>query len=856
MSQKLYLRLALAGASALVIAACSGERHADADKAAAAATKNEGSVTEATVHPEIWPLVDAPNMRNDADEARIAEMLKSMTLEEKVGQVIQGDISSVTPEDLLTYRLGSILNGGNSAPGGDNHTDPSAYLKLADAFYDASINPAGGAAAIPVMWGTDAVHGHSNIIGATVFPHNIGLGATRDPELIREIGKVTATEVQVTGMEWTFAPTLAVVRDDRWGRTYEGYSEDPEIARLYAGAMVEGLQGKVGTDDFLGPNHVLATAKHFFGDGSTKDGVDQGDNLSTEEEMRDIHAAGYPPAIEAGVQTVMASFNSWHGRKMHGYKEFLTDVLVDRMHFDGFVVGDWNAQGQVEGCTTTSCPKAFNAGLDMFMAADSWKGLYENTLAQVKSGEISMERLDEAVARILRVKLRYGLFDRGRPSSRPNAGKYELLGSPEHRAVARRAVRESLVLLKNNDGLLPLDPKKRILVAGDGADNFSKQTGGWTITWQGEGNTKADFPHGQTIYDGLSDAVKAAGGEIELSATGDYDERPDAAIVVFGENPYAEFQGDRKNLNFEDEAGLETLKKLQAEGVPTVAVFLSGRPMYVNPEINASTAFVAAWLPGSQGGGVADVLLAKADGTVDHDFSGKLSYSWPRTPFQTPLNRGDEGYDPQFAYGFGLTYEDDGDLATLAEVDKSTCEADSDAEYIRAGRARSPYRMSIVSGGETVFVEGPAAQTSNGAMSIKSIDRNAQEDAREIVWTGAGEFVIDGAVRDMRREANANMAISFGYNVIKAPEGDVRIGIRCGRENCEQSIDFTDTFTAAAGGGWSVAEFRLNDLVGDPTAHDSVTQPFVIMSDGPMTLQVSDARLTMPADQRAACEEE
>ncbi len=835
-----FLRLA---ACACAFASACGAPDRDADGAA---------MTDSAIHPEIWPQVDAPDLRDEATERRVAEIMERMTLEEKVGQVIQADIASIEPRDLLTYRLGSILNGGNSAPGGDNHAPPSEYLKLADAFYDASVNPAGGAAAIPILWGTDAVHGHSNIVGATLFPHNIGLGAARDRELIRRIGEITAREVQTTGMDWTFAPTLAVVRDDRWGRTYEGYSEDPEIVRDYAAAYIEGVQGVAGSEDFLGATRIIATAKHFVGDGGTKDGVDQGDNQATESDLRDLHAAGYPPAIEAGVQTVMASFNSWRGEKLHGHKGLLTDVLRGRMKFDGFVVGDWNGHGQIDGCTNASCPAAFNAGLDMFMAPDSWRELYANTLAEVKSGGISRTRLDEAVARILRVKLRYGLFERGRPSSRPYAGDYSLLGAPEHRAVAREAVRKSLVLLKNNNSVLPLNPGGRILIAGDGADNIAKQSGGWTITWQGEGNRNENFPNGQSIYAGLKEAIEAAGGEAVFSASGEFEQAPDAAVVVFGENPYAEFQGDRKNLNFDDPAPLEILKRLRAAGVPVVSVFLSGRPMYVNPEINASDAFVAAFLPGSEGGGVADVLLRKADGGVRHDFHGKLSFSWPQRPDQTPLNRGDEDYDPLFAYGYGLAYGDDLALGALDESGRAACYAQGGAEIMRAGRAQPPYRLALASGGATTAVNGPSAQTADGALRIRSVDRKAQEDARELVWKAPASFIVQGVQQDLRREANARMAIVFSYEVTAPPQGAVRAGLGCA-EGCGGAlVDMTAVFVSAEGKGWRRGEIGL-DAVPDAAALRSVTAPFMIESDGAFAIRIADVRIAMP-DGARQCE--
>lgn len=452
--------------------------------------------------------------------------------------------------------------------------------------------------------------------------------------------------------------------------------------------MVEGVQGTPGTPQFLDGSHVISSVKHFVGDGGTTDGKDQGDTKVSEATMRDIHAAGYPPAIAAGAQSVMASFNSFNGEKMHGNKVMLTDVLKGRMNFGGFVVGDWNGHGQVKGCTNQNCPASFIAGVDMAMAADSWKGIYETELAAVKSGQISAERLDDAVRRILRVKLRLGLFEAGKPSKRPLGGKYELLGAPEHRAIARQAVRESLVLLKNQAGILPLDPTKRVLVLGDGANDMGKQSGGWTLNWQGTGTKRSDYPNGTTIWEGLDKQITAAGGSAELAVDGAYKTRPDVAVVVFGENPYAEFQGDIATLLYKpgDESELALIKKLKAEGIPVVAVFLSGRPLWMNQYINASDAFVAAWLPGSEGEGIADVLLRKADGTVQHDFKGKLSFSWPKTAVQFANNVGQKDYDPQFKFGFGLTYADKGDLAALPEASGVSGEQSVSGLYFVRGK--------------------------------------------------------------------------------------------------------------------------------------------------------------------------
>jgi beta-glucosidase len=593
-----------------------------------------------------WPLVTGLVAVDPALEQRVDSILSELTLEQKVGQMVQAEIQNVTPADVRDYHLGSILNGGGSYPNRSKASGVADWLALADAFYDASMDTSLGGAAI------------NNVAGATLFPHNIGLGATRDSELIQRIGEATALEVAATGIAWTFAPTVAVVRDDRWGRTYEGFSEDPEIVRQYAGRMITGLQGSAGSPDFLSPSHVVATAKHFIGDGGTDQGVDQGDNLSTEQQLLDIHAQGYLSAFEAGVQTVMASFNSWRGEKVHGNRHLLTDVLKGRLGFDGYVIGDWNGHAQVPGCSNESCPAAINAGVDMIMVPEDWKALLANTLEQVRSGEIEQSRIDDAVRRILRVKMRAGLFTGGRPSSRPQAGDASLVGAADHRSLAREAVRQSLVLLKNGEGLLPLSRNLNVMVVGDGADDISKQSGGWSVTWQGTEVTNEDFPGANSIFAGIREAVTAGGGSATLSPDGTFEESPDVAIVVFGEDPYAEYEGDLESLNFSAEHGasLELLRRLKGQGIPVVSVFLSGRPLWVNPELNASTAFVAAWLPGTEGAGIADVLFRDSEGEVNFDFTGKLSFSWPRDLSETNPNRGDPDYEPLFPYGFGLTY--------------------------------------------------------------------------------------------------------------------------------------------------------------------------------------------------------
>ncbi len=809
-----HLLAAATAASLFLLAACHRDGNSEAEKTAAAAPATPAADQAVTIHPDQWPTPKWPFANDPALEKRIDDVMAQMSVEEKVAQTIQGDIASITPDDVRKYRIGSILAGGSSDPGGKYNASPAEWLKLADAFYEASMDTSKGGHAIPIIFGIDAVHGQSNIVGATLFPHNIGLGAMRNPELIRKIGEVTAAETRVTGMEWTFAPTVAVPQDDRWGRTYEGYSESPQVVASYAGEMVKGLQGEPGQPGFLDGHHVISSVKHYVGDGGTTDGKDQGDTQVTEAELRDIHAAGYPPAIEAGAQAVMASFNSFHGEKMHGYRAMLTDVLKDRMNFGGFVVGDWNGHGQVKGCTTTDCPAAFNAGLDMAMASDSWKGLYETELAAVKSGKISQERLDDAVRRILRVKMRLGLFEAGKPSQRPLGGKYELLGSPEHRAIARQAVRESLVLLKNNGGTLPLDPHKRILVAGDGANDMGKQSGGWTLNWQGTGTQRADYPNGNTIWEGLKQQIDAAGGKAELAIDGKYKAKPDVAVVVFGENPYAEFQGDIATLLYKpgDDSDLELLKKLKADGIPVVAVFLSGRPLWMNREINTADAFVAAWLPGSEGGGIADVILRKADGSVQNDFKGKLSFSWPRTAVQFHNNVGQKDYDPQFAFGYGLTYADKGEQAKLSEESGVSGDQSAGGVYFNRGKPAIGLAMQLSSATQA---DMPATTVpvglSDGSLKMSAVDHKAQEDARRLVWSGASDArvqLVSGKAVDLSRETNGDIVMYVTLRRDADIAAPLWLGVGCG-QGCAGQVDIGKTVGKLPAGEWKIVGVPL-----------------------------------------------
>ena len=824
------IALATLVASLTTLTACSNDNTNQADSAKAHAGAEQ-----------IWPKLNIAVKKDAEIEAQIVSYLNSMTLEQKVAQMIQPEIRDITVEDMRKYGFGSYLNGGGAFPNGDKHATPQDWVALAEKMYQASIDDSIDGSKIPTMWGTDAVHGHNNVIGATLFPHNIGLGAANNPELIEQIAAVTAVEVMATGIDWVFAPTVAVVRDDRWGRTYEGYSEDPAIVREYSAAIVNGLQGKAD-EDFLSDKRVISTVKHFLGDGGTVDGDDQGNNIDSEQSLFDIHAQGYVGGLSAGSQSVMASFNSWNGVKNHGNKYLLTDVLKTRMGFDGFVVGDWNGHGQIKGCTNESCPQAINAGLDIFMVpTGAWKPLYENTIAQVKSGEISMARIDDAVARVLRVKLRAGLFDKPSPANRLYSGKTELIGAQDHREVARQAVRESLVLLKNKNGLLPLLPNQHVLITGDGADNIGKQSGGWSITWQGTNNKNADFPGATSIYKGLEEQVTAAGGKVTLSDDGAFEQRPDVAIVVFGEEPYAEGHGDRDNLEFErgNKKSLALLKSLKAQEIKVVSVFISGRPMWVNSELNASDAFVAAWLPGTEGGGVADVLLKGADGSIKHNFKGKLSFSWPKTAVQTTVNKGDDDYSPLLPYGFGLTYGDKNVLADNLDENSQLDNSSLTSMDILVGAPVAPWRLLLKSGDELLDVSSSTHEF--GAIKYRTEDKVVQEDARQFNFNGsekASAEIVTSFAEDTITYVEANGVISFDIK-LNQPLGNELSLAMCSGE-CGESINLSNVVDTSLLSKWQSVSIDLKCFADKGVNFASLTSPFSLHSSGEASVSVSD----------------
>ncbi|BBI19234.1 glucan 1,4-beta-glucosidase [Qipengyuania flava] len=797
---------------------------------------------EARVHPEQWPEIAFPRVLTEAGEARVQAILARMTVEQKVGQIIQADIASVTPEDVRRYRLGSVLNGGNSGPGGDDLAPAEKWLELADAFYDASMDVAVGEPAIPIVWGTDAVHGHSNIIGATIFPHNVGLGATRDPELIERIGRVTAVEIRVTGQEWTFAPTVAVPQDYRWGRAYEGYSSDPSLVAAYVGSMIRGLQGPPSTSPILAGPHVAASTKHYLADGGTTDGRDQGDAAISELELRLIHGAPYIPAIENGVATIMTSFSSWNGVKLSAHRGLVTDVLKGRMNFDGMVITDWNAHGQVAGCSNASCPRAVDAGIDMFMAPDSWRMFYDSTLAQVRDGTIAMDRLDDAVARVLRLKERLGLFEMGNPSQRALSGEYELLGAPDHRAVAREAVRKSMVLLKNT-GVLPLQPGGRILVAGDAANDIARQSGGWTLSWQGTGLENDLFPGATSLWSGIEQAATATGGSAQLSEDGTFTQRPDAAIVIFGETPYAEFQGDIATLQLRPElrGPIATMRRLKEQGIPVVAVMITGRPLYVNEALNTADAFVAAWLPGSEGAGVADMLFAGADGAPAFEFQGLLPTAWPATARH--------GGATLFPFGYGMRYADGPAAWTPLPEDSGVTDDGGDSGvFFERGVPASSWSLTVsqADGTNALRVTTVPAEALDGRVRIAATDHGVQEGARSFAVDahaqGAAIELSTFDPIDLSRETNGDMLLLTTVRRDAPIARTLSMAVSCDSAPCGEAVPVRE-FGALALGEWQTVGVLLKCFRATGADMTRITAPFRIATDG--AAEISIARVAL-----------
>ncbi|ANU07218.1 glycoside hydrolase family 3 protein [Paraurantiacibacter namhicola] len=853
------IRFALSTTAATLLAACATNAAMDGPMA-----ERSYALPAADVALDLdkWPVIDSaiPAAADAATEARIDAVLSRMTVEEKVGQILQPEITNITPDEVREYNIGSVLNGGNGRPNKDMYAPASEWLKLADAYWTASTDKSDGGVGIPIIWGIDSVHGNNSYFGGTIFPHNIGLGAANDPDLMRRIGRVTAIETAAIGTDWTFAPALSIPRDDRWGRTYEGYSEGPEIAGRMGASLTLGLQGDPA-GDFFPSGSIIATAKHMVADGGTAGGRDQGDAQVSEDVLRDIHWAPYAPTLEAGAQTVMASYSKWNGVRMHGHGPLLTTMMKDHAGFDGFVIGDFNGHALIPGCTAGDCPEALLAGVDMYMIPADWKELYNNLVVQVKDGTIPMSRLDDAVRRVLRVKFRAGLFDMPKPSARPYAGA-EHIGTDEHKALAREAARKSAVLLKDDPSILPFPANSRVLVAGQGADNVPMLVGGWSMNWQGTGLTNKDFPGSTTVYSGLRQAMAPHGGTAELSVDGQYETKPDYAVVVFGETPYAEYQGDRESVIYaapDSDSDLALLERLKADGIPVIAVFLSGRPLWVNPHLNASDAFVAAWLPGTQGGaGLADLLVSDGAGKARHDFTGRLSFSWPKLASQTALNQGNANYDPLFPVGYGLSLNSRRDVGMLSVDPGLSAEklaAASNSVFFSDGRAIAPWRVYLGDAQNSrLKTEGDRFVTSpTGAVSFDSADRNRQEDTKIGRWSGTGEgsvFVLGYDTVDFGKRAENGEAVVVSMALLERPTANVTASFGTTRKS--GTVDLTPALRRMAPGKYTEVSIPLACFADDSDL-TTVDMPLRIATNGKLAVQLAGISIAPPRGITVEC---
>ncbi|MES2322029.1 MAG: glycoside hydrolase family 3 N-terminal domain-containing protein [Pseudomonadota bacterium] len=781
-----------------------------------------------------WPRIKSAVAPDPKLEAQVAKIVAGMTLAQKVGQMTQPEIKTVTPAQVKEFYIGSVLNGGGSWPNGNKYATPADWVALADKYYDASM-ATDMVHKVPVIWGIDAMHGNSNVHGATLFPHNIGLGAAHNKVLIKKMAMSVGLAVRATGINWVFAPTLAVVRDDRWGRTYESFSEDPMLVKSYGGEYVRGLQG-----DLKGDATVVATAKHFIGDGGTDQGKDQGVNKAGNADLINIHGQGYYSALAAGAQSVMVSFNSWNDvakgvdyGKMHGSKELLTGVLKTKMGFDGIVVSDWNGIAQVPGCTNDSCPQAINAGMDMIMVPDDWRAFIANTIKQVESGAIPMARIDDAVTRIIRVKLRANMFGK-KPSENVYAGKAEAL---QARALARQAVRESLVLLKNDTNALPLARGKKILVVGKSADDMSNQTGGWSLTWQGTANKNSDFPNGDTILAGIRDAAGAANVTFSATAEGIDVSKFDAVVAVIGETPYAEGDGDIGPSGTLRHSGrhpedLAVLQAVAGKGKPVITVMVTGRALYTNDLMNLSDSFVAAWLPGSEGKGVADVLFKGP-----HNFKGTLSFSWPKSICQAAVNAGDKDYAPLFKLGYGLKY---GSKAKVGKLDASWADGGCGVTnmypvFSQADRATWP--LYIASGGKRTALGSDVNAVFNlPGVKVETTQVNTQQDGKLVTWSGPATLEARGArAAALPAFATADGVLQFDTIVSAAPAGKVSVAVG------GASLDVTGAFKHLSGQNKQTVRIPLACFKGADLA--KVDVPFSVSSDAAFTAAFANVQI-------------
>lgn len=601
-------------------------------------------------------LLNTPEVK-----AQVDELMSTMTLAQKIGQMTQTERLNCSPSEAKRFHLGSIMAGPGSV---ESNKPPQHWLEIADNYWQSSTIKDQDNQGIPVLFGVDAIHGHNNLSDATIFPHNIALGAADDSELIKEITTITRDEVLATGLDWVFAPNLGVAQNNHWGRFYESFSQTPDIANKYVDKIIIGLQN-FSQEQNVQTHGVIACAKHWIGDGATSHGIDHGDSEISWQELNSTHIAPYVAAINAGVMTIMASFNSWNGQKCHGHQFLLTEVLKKQLNFSGFIVSDMNGIDYLDDDFYLSIAQGVNAGIDMFMVPQNWKMFIQHLHNHVELGTVPISRVNDAVRRILSVKIASGVLSAPKPSQRVRANNKNI-GSFEHREVARKAVRKSLVLLKNNKNILPLNKNARILVTGKNANNIGHQCGGFTLNWQGvSGNEQ--FTQATSVWQGIKNIAPNAvlKEQFDTIAVNEHD----LAIVVIGEKPYAEGLGDIRDdenliikagsqingqINISEHYGTstelktlhpedyKTIKALTDKNLPVVVILISGRTLIINAELQHASAFVAAWLPGTQGQGISDVLFG------DFNFQGKLSFDWPKTTLATSM--------PLFPQNFGLRY--------------------------------------------------------------------------------------------------------------------------------------------------------------------------------------------------------
>lgn len=849
-----------------------------------------------------WPEITSKRGYDATLEREIGAILEQMTLEEKIGQMIQAEVQQLEPDDVRIYKIGSALNGAGVWPRKNKYSTALEWAQMIEPYWLASQEGFRGRPFnIPFAWATDAVHGHNNLFGATIFPHNIGLGATHDENLIRRIGRVTALEIAASGIDWTFAPTVTVPCDARWGRFYEGYSDDPELIMRFAAQMVFGLEGD--EQDARDGNNVIATVKHWIGEGGTKWGIDRGVNVCPEERLRHVHAAGYLAALNAGAQVVMLSFSSWkseqnydfdpHTRapyngKLHGSRYLITDVLKQQMQFDGIVITDWDGHSEVSKCTLQDARYCFNAGADVLMveARQDWLAVIQATLADVRADRISMSRIDDAVRRILRVKRRAHLSLRVQPTKRALVrNSRQIVGCEGHRSVAREAVRKSLVLLKNKKQILPLSPKARILLAGSGANDITKHTGGWSLSWQGHDVSLEDFPGAMTI--GM--AVRRAVGEERVTEwteveSGTNMPHPDAAIVVIGEDSYAEMHGDIRpwrsleyaSLKPSYKEDLETIRVIKARGIPMVVIFLGGRPLYISEEIRLADAFVVAWLPGTEGEGITDVLFAKEDGSVRFDFQGRLPVSCPATrrsfsiaypAVYDGLTGGEvalarlEKHQSLFPRGYGLNYASP--ARASEELDRIVLDPQVAEQHpgppsenfaLLGPNVTTRFDLRISGNGCWVGIDVSRTEPMEILLGrLEPVDYLGRGDAFSLDFNGRiACFYIqfpDLETRHLCNYVSAGGLLAFSVRMPAKPSGKVLLACH----NCfpsQGALDVTHLFCGAELNQWVELRVPLASLAKAGSEFCRINVPFMLYTAAKLKCQIGNIRWELPPNLR------